>query len=246
MKISIITVCFNSDKTIENTILSMLEQTYENVEYIIIDGKSTDGTLNIIKKYENRIVSIISEKDNGLYDAMNKGVKLATGDIVGILNSDDTFFNNEVLKNIANFHINNNIDASVGDIVQHRNGRIIRKYQSKSWVPEKLKIGFMPPHPSVFFKKELFEKAGYYRLDFIVGADYELITRFFLKNNFNYKYSGITTTSMARGGVSSSGIKSYLLISKEIIKLLKMNNISFSRYKIYFRIVWKIKELFNL
>ena len=246
MKVSIITVCFNSEKTIEKTILSVLGQSYGNVEYIIIDGKSTDGTLSIIKKYNKDISTLVSESDKGLYDAMNKGIKMATGDIIGILNSDDVFYNKEVLSEIASFHQNNDLDASIGNIVQHKNGKIVRIYNSRKWRPEKLKIGFMPPHPSVFFKRELFEKFGFYRLDFISGADYELITRFFLKNNLEYKYSGIITTSMAVGGISSSGFKSYMLISSEIIRLLKMNEISFSSYKIHFRIFWKIKGLLNL
>lgn len=244
MKISIITVSFNSAKTIEKTILSVLEQTHDNIEYIIVDGNSTDDTVHIVKKYIKKIARIIIEADLGLYDAMNKGIRLATGDIIGILNSDDTFYDKYVLENIANFHKNHQIDASFGNIVQHKNGKIIRKYQSKNWTPDKLKIGFMPPHPSIFFKRELFEKLGYYRLDFISAADFELITRFFLKNKIKYKYSGITTTSMARGGISSSGLKSYTLISKEIIRVLKMNNIFFSALKIHFRIIWKIKELF--
>lgn len=246
IKISIITVSFNSAKTIEKTIQSVLDQTYDNVEYIIIDGNSNDDTVTIIKKYENNITKVISETDQGLYDAMNKGIKLASGDIIGILNSDDTFYNNDVLTDIANFHSKNNIDASIGNIVQHKNGKIVRVYNSNNWKPEKLKVGFMPPHPSIFFKKELFEKFGYYRLDFISGADYELVTRFFLKNNLTYKYSEITTTSMSTGGISSSGFKSYRLISSEIIRLLKMNELSFSSFKIHFRIVWKIKGLFNL
>lgn len=246
MKISIITVCFNSAKTIEKTILSILEQTYDNIEYILIDGGSTDGTVEIIQSYKSRISGFISEPDKGLYDAMNKGIKLATGDTIGILNSDDLFYNNSVIQDIVNFHSKNDIDASIGNIVQHKNGKIVRKYNSINWKPEKLKIGFMPPHPSIFFKRELFEKFGYYKLDFISGADYELITRFFLKNNLTYKYSGITTTSMAMGGISSSGFKSYMLISSEIIRLLKMNDLTFSSIKIHFRIIWKLKGLLNL
>lgn len=246
MKISIITVCFNSAKTIEATILSVLKQTYDNIEYIIIDGNSSDDTVSIIRKYEKRITHFISESDKGLYDAMNKGVKLATGDFIGVLNSDDIFYNNTVIQDIVNFHSENDIDASVGNVVQVKDGKIARTYKSSNWKPEKLKVGFMPPHPSIFFKRELFEKYGYYRLDFISAADYELVTRFFLKNKLTYKYSGITTTSMEMGGISSSGFKSYRLISSEIIRLLKINNLSFSSFKIYLRIVWKIKSLFNL
>ncbi|TPG40098.1 glycosyltransferase family 2 protein [Flavobacterium pectinovorum] len=241
MKISIITVCYNSAATIEKTILSVAEQTNKNVEYIIVDGNSTDSTLEIIKKHESKITKWISEPDKGLYDAMNKGIEMATGDLIGILNSDDVFNNESVLEEIANFHQKNDTHASVGNISQHKeNGKIVRLYSSKFWSPEKLKIGFMPPHPSIFFKKELFNKFGNYELGFKIGADYELITRFFLKNNISWKYSGITTTAMLVGGLSSSGSASYSLITKEIQKALSMNNIQFSPLKIKGRFLWKI------
>ena len=241
MKISIITVSFNSISTIEKTILSVYSQTYSNLEYIIVDGNSNDGTLDVLKKHKNKVNKCISEPDKGLYDAMNKGIKLATGDLVGILNSDDTFNSNTVIEEIANFHISNNIDASVGNIIQHKiSGKVVRLYSSKYWDPEKLKIGFMPPHPSIFFKKELFDKFGNYDLGFKIGADYELVTRFFFKNRITWKYSGITTTAMLVGGVSSSGASSYKLITKEIQKALSMNGVSFSPFNIKMRFLWKI------
>jgi glycosyltransferase involved in cell wall biosynthesis len=241
MKISIITVCYNSANTIEKTILSVANQTYKNIEYIIVDGNSKDSTIEIIKRNEDKISKWISEPDKGLYEAMNKGIKMATGDIVGILNSDDTFNSNTVVEEIVDFHKRNNIEASVGNIIQHKeNGKIVRLYSSKKWNPEKLKIGFMPPHPSIFFKRELFEKYGNYFLGFKIGADYELITRFFLKNKIIWKYSGITTTSMLVGGLSSSGAQSYKLITKEIQKALAMNGIPFSPFKIKMRFFWKI------
>ncbi len=241
MKITIITVCYNSAKTIEKTILSVANQTYKNIEYIIIDGNSKDATVSIIERHNNSISNWISESDKGLYDAMNKGIEMATGDLIGILNSDDVFNNDLVLEEIANFHQKNNIDASVGNILQHKeNGKIVRLYSSRFWSPDKLKIGFMPPHPSIFFKKELFEKFGNYELGFKIGADYELITRFFLKNRISWKYSEITTTAMLVGGLSSSGAVSYSLITKEIQKALKMNNIKFSPIKIKGRFLWKI------
>jgi glycosyltransferase involved in cell wall biosynthesis len=241
MKISIITVCYNSATTIEKTILSVTNQTYKNIEYIIVDGNSKDSTIEIIKRNEDKISKWISEPDKGLYEAMNKGIKMATGDIVGILNSDDTFNSNTVVEEIVDFHKRNNIEASVGNIIQHKeNGKIVRLYSSKKWNPEKLKIGFMPPHPSIFFKRELFEKYGNYFLGFKIGADYELITRFFLKNKIIWKYSGITTTSMLVGGLSSSGAQSYKLITKEIQKALALNGIPFSPFKIKMRFFWKI------
>lgn len=241
MKISIITVCFNSSKTIEKTFKSIKEQSYENIEYIVIDGGSNDSTLNIIRDYKEIIDCHISEPDMGLYDAMNKGISLSTGDIVGILNSDDVFHNNKVIENIAKFHNKNNIDASVGNIIQFNElGKTVRKYSANNWSPEKLKIGFMPPHPSVFLKRGLFEKYGKYHLDFVSGADYELMVRFFLKHDISWKFSNITTTAMLRGGISSSGFGSYQLISKEIAKALTRNTISFSYMKVKLRAFWKL------
>lgn len=241
MKISIITVCYNSYSTIEKTILSVASQTYKNIEYIIVDGNSKDNTIDIIKKHENNVTNWISEPDKGLYDAMNKGIGMATGDIVGILNSDDTFHSNTVIEEVVNYHKKNDIGASVGNIVQHKeNGKIVRLYSSKYWNPEKLTIGFMPPHPSIFFKRELFDKYGNYDLGFKIGADYELITRFFLKNKISWNYSGITTTAMLVGGLSSSGSSSYRLITKEIQKALQMNGIVFSPIKIKLRFIWKL------
>ncbi|MFB0926181.1 MAG: glycosyltransferase family 2 protein [Vicingaceae bacterium] len=246
MKISIITVCFNSVATIEKTIKSVLSQTYENIEYIIVDGSSKDGTLEIIKKYENKITKWNTEPDKGLYDAMNKGIHLSLGDLVGILNSDDIFTDVFVLENIAKFHQENDIDISVGNITQfNKVGKPVRKYSSKNWTPENLKIGFMPPHPSIFFKRKLFEKYGNYHLDFISGADYELIVRFFIKHQISWKYSDITTTAMLTGGISSSGVSSYLLISKEILRALSINNIIINPLKIHLRGFWKLLGFIN-
>ena len=246
MKISIITVCYNSAETIEKTFQSLKSQSYQNIEYIVIDGKSTDSTLNIINQYKKVITKYISEPDKGLYDAMNKGIALSSGDLIGILNSDDIFTNKNVIENIVKFHKNNNIDASLGNIVQFaKGGKIIRKYSAKNWKPEKLKIGFMPPHPSIFFKRELFQKYGNYHLDFISGADYELIIRFFLKHNISWKFSDITTTAMLIGGISSSGISSYLLISREIISALLRNDIKINSLKIYLRGFWKLLGFVN-
>jgi glycosyltransferase involved in cell wall biosynthesis len=241
MKISIITVCYNSEKTIEKTFQSVAAQTYKNVEYIVVDGGSKDTTLDIVEKYQELVSKSVSEPDKGLYDAMNKGIKMATGDLVGILNSDDIFTDDHVLENVANFHLQNTIDASVGNIIQfNEEGKTVRKYSAKNWNPEKLKIGFMPAHPAIFFKRELFDQFGDYQLDFTIGADYELITRFFLKHKISWKFSNITTTSMLIGGLSSSGVSSYQLISKEIKKALTRNSIKFSYLKVQLRGFWKI------
>jgi glycosyltransferase involved in cell wall biosynthesis len=245
VKVSIITVCYNSEATLESTILSVANQTYYNIEYIVIDGYSKDDSINIIRRNKKVVAKWISEPDKGLYDAMNKGIRLATGDLIGIINSDDTYHSNTVIEEIVGFHSQNEIDASFGDIIQHDvHGKLVRTYSSKFWNPEKLRIGFMPPHPSVFFKKELFDNYGNYSLEFKIGADYELITRFFLRNNITWGYNGVVTTSMLVGGLSSSGLSSYRLITSEICKALTMNHIKFSPFRIKMRIFWKIWEIF--
>ena len=163
MKVSIITVCFNSSKTLEKTIQSVAKQTYNNIEYIIVDGKSTDQTVEIIRKYEGVVSRWVSECDNGLYDAINKGITRATGDLIGILNSDDILYSDSTIAEVVNFHLRNDIEASVGNIIQ-RNvmGNNVRFYSSKYWSPNKLIFGFMPPHPSIFISRFVFGKYGMY------------------------------------------------------------------------------------
>lgn len=240
MKISIITVCYNSSATIEETLQSVQSQTYQEIEYIIIDGNSKDNTLEIVNQYKDIVSILVSESDKGLYDAMNKGIALATGDYIGILNSDDTFYESDTIEKVVNFLKENPVDACIGDIVQHKNRKIIRKYSSKDWKPEKLKIGFMPPHPSIFFKKSLFKKFGVYTLGYKIAADYELIIRFFLKHKITYKYSNIITTSMAVGGESSSGYVSYKKITEEVGKAFTDNQITYSPFKVKYRFIWKL------
>lgn len=241
MKISILTVCWNASNTIEATIKSVQAQDYANIEYIIVDGNSKDGTVDILKKYSDVITKWISEPDKGLYDAMNKGIQMATGEYIGIVNADDTLADPMVISRIAKFLYTNKVNASIGDIVQHNEeGKIVRHYSAKNWTPDKLEIGFMPAHPAIFFKKELFDKFGYYALDFKIGADYELITRFFLKNRITWSYTGITTHRMLVGGVSSSGWKSYNKVSEEIMKALDMNKVAYSPLRIKSRAIWKV------
>lgn len=246
MKITIITVCYNSDKTIQKTFDSVRIQNYGDIEYVVIDGGSKDGTVDLIKKNEDIIAYWVSEKDKGLYDAINKGISKATGNYIGILNSDDTFYDENTVKDVAKFIISKpGLDMYLGDIIQHNLSRTLRKYSSAKWKPQCLKKGFMPPHPSVYIKSDLFAKYGNYKLDYIIAADYELFVRYFLKYNLSYAYTGITTTAMLIGGVSSSGIKSYNIITREISKAFLDNRISFSPLRVRTRFVKKILDYFN-
>jgi glycosyltransferase involved in cell wall biosynthesis len=244
VKLSLITVSYNSELTIRDTLESVKNQSNRDLEYIVIDGGSTDGTIEILKDYSDIIDKIVSEPDKGIYDAMNKGIEIATGDIVGILNSDDTFYSNTVINEVISFHKKNKIQASIGNISQYtKSGKLIRLYCSNSWVVKDLKFGFMPAHPSIFFEKELFNIFGNYSLDYKIAADYELIVRFFLKQKIIWKYSNIHTTKMLIGGASSNGIVSYLNITREIIKALNDNGVRFFKVTILFRLISKLNQV---
>lgn len=243
MTISVITVSFNSSATIQKTFDSVRSQSFKNIEYIVIDGHSSDGTVDIIKSNSDIIDHWVSEKDRGLYDAINKGIQLATGDYIAILNSDDTFYTDHTLADMAAF-IERNSDppAVLGDIVQHNGKKTVRRYSAAKWKPADLKNGFMPPHPAVFIKKEIYDRLGTYRLGYRIGADYELLIRFFLKNKVGYRYSGIVTTSMLTGGASSSGLRSYNIITKEIGQAFAQNGMAYSHFRVYTRIFSKVWE----
>ncbi len=244
MKVTIITVCYNSRETIGSAFDSVRSQTYRDIEYIVVDGESVDGTQTVINENRDIITTCIIEKDDGLYDAMNKAIKLSTGSIIGILNSDDVFFSETTVEEIVEFHSRSMIDASIGNVlICNRRGNIVRFYSSDSWKPECLRFGFMPPHPSIFFRRELFELYGLYELGFTIGADYELITRFFQVARINWSSSGIITTRMLVGGKSSSGIRSYFTISREIHKALKMNGVRHSYLRLSLRFIWKFRSL---
>jgi glycosyltransferase involved in cell wall biosynthesis len=175
---------------------------------------------------------------------MNKGIAHSTGDLIGILNSDDIFYSCQVLEKIANFHLNHSVDASIGDIVQLRkNGKVFRTYSSATWTVDKLRYGYMPPHPSIFVKREIFKRFGVYSLDFEIASDFELLVRLFYVNKISWKYSNLITTSMQLGGLSSSGFVSYKIITAEMRKALLNNRVRFSSFFIYLRFLGKIQEL---
>lgn len=243
MKVSIITVSFNSSNTIKKTFESVKNQNYNDIELIVVDGGSKDSTIAIIEEYKFCIDKFISEPDHGIYDAMNKGILMSTGDLIGILNSDDYLSNDSVITEVVKYHKNSIIDISVGNIIQFKNSNFKRAYSSKKWSPKSLKFGFMPPHPSMFVKKNVYEKYGLYKLNYKIAADYEIMIRFFLKNNVSWGYSGVTTTKMLIGGISSSGLKSYKQITKDILQGFSENDIKFCRISVYLRFIYKFIEI---
>lgn len=232
MKISVVTVTFNSDKTIRDTIESVLKQVYSDYEYLVIDGGSKDKTVDIIKEYEPKFggrMKWISEKDKGMYDGINKGIRMATGDVVGIINSDDFYHRTDIFDIINKiFEEDKNIQAIYGDVrfVHPENlEKTVRYYSCKHWKPWRFRFGFMPAHPTFFTYKENFEKYGYYQYDYHIAADYELLIRHLYTNCVPAKYVPLDFMKMRTGGRSTNGWKANVLLNKEIVRACKENGI---------------------
>lgn len=246
MKITIITVVFNGADTIKDTIESVLNQTYENIEYIIIDGKSSDGTMDIVNKYKDKVSKIISEPDEGLYAAINKGINISSGDIIGLLHSDDFYTDNTVLEIVAKQFDQSKADTVFADLVYVRGdnlAKVIRYYSAKNFEPKKLKYGLMPPHPTFFVKKSIYETYGLYEMNYQIAADYEMFIRLLYKNNVSYSYIHKAIIKMRVGGLSSGGIRNKILINKEAIRAMRKNNIQSNHFLILRKYPVKIIEI---
>ncbi len=244
MKISIITVCFNSEETIRDTLESVIGQSYSNVEYIVVDGASNDSTLEIISEYSEKISQFVSEPDEGIYDAMNKGICMASGDYVGILNSDDIFSNKNSIKTLVDFiKLNNEADVFFGDLViVERNNleKVLRSYSSKGFEKWKIRFGFMCPHPTFYVRRDLFGKLGCYKVDYRVSADFELMARFFCAG-VKFKRFSLVLVKMRYGGISNNGLLGRVYQNFEIVRACKENgiytNILFVCLKIPFKLL---------
>ncbi|WP_440915376.1 glycosyltransferase family 2 protein [Candidatus Pelagibacter sp.] len=248
MKVTIITVCYNSEKTIEKTIKSVLSQNYKDYEYIIIDGGSTDNTINIVNKYKKKIDIFKSEKDRGIYDAINKGINHSTGSIISILHSDDVFCDKLTInKVISNFKSNQKIDCLIGNtvITKKNSKKKLRKYNAnffKNWM---LYLGFSPPHPSTFFKQKIYKKYGLYNNKYTIAGDFEFFVRVFLKKKLSFKIINENFVLMKTGGKSSNSFRSNLIASKEIIKSFKDNNLYTNWFLVSLRFPLKLFQYIN-
>jgi len=246
MKISIITVVWNNVMTIKDAIDSVLSQTYENIEYIVIDGASTDGTTDVVKSYGDKITTFISEPDKGLYDAMNKGIGLATGDIVGILNSDDFYIDENVIQNVVQVFNEKKVDSMFADLLFVKPDNLektIRYYDSSKFSLAKFAYGWMPAHPTFFVKKEIYDTYGLYKTDYKIASDYELLIRFLSHYKVSYYYLQLPIIKMRIGGVSTSGIKSNYILNKEIIRACRENGIYTNWIKVLSKYPSKIMGL---
>jgi len=229
MKISVITATYNSGTTLRDTFDSVLSQTFKDIEYIVIDGKSKDNTIEIIKEYEpkfNGRMYWISELDKGIYDAMNKGIAIATGDVIGILNSDDFYSNKDILKIVAEKV--NDVDAVYGDIHYVNDDdltKCVRYYSSKKFRRWKMRLGFMPAHPSFYCRRSVYSRYGLFDTDFKVAADFEQLLRLIFINKIHIKYIPLDFVTMRMGGASSSGLKSHRQIIRDHMLAYKKNGI---------------------
>lgn len=238
---------YNAEKTIAQAIESVINQTYTNIEYIVVDGKSSDNTPAIIQTYSKQISHYLSEPDKGLYDAMNKGVALATGDIVGILNADDFLADNTVIEKIANLFIQNpEIDAVSTDVAIYKGeyfSKAWRYYAAKSFRKWQFLLGIQPAHPGFYVKREFYLKHGNYRTDFRIAADFDLLLRFIYIHSCKVLYMPILCVKMRDGGISSKDFKSKVKMNKEIQKSLSDNKLPAFSFFIWLKYLIKIWQL---
>jgi len=244
MKVSVITVCFNSEATIEDTLRSMQAQTHGNIEYIIIDGSSTDKTLQIIERYKHITAKVISEPDKGIFDAMNKGIGLATGDIIGILNSDDFYKSADALSKVVNAFASG-VSAVYGDIEyvkKNETKKVVRYWRSGIFSKIKMKYGWMPPHPAFFVRADVYKKYGTFNTQLRVSADYELMLRVLYKQKIKVAYLNKTLVCMRIGGNSNNSIKSRLKANNEDKLAWKINNLDYSFFTTILKPIRKIPQ----
>ncbi len=249
MKISIITATFNSSESLKSCIDSVVMQDYSSIEYIIIDGKSSDSTTEIVKNYQATYsyIKMVSENDSGIYDALNKGLALATGDVIGFLHSDDLFPSNTIISELATKINDNNLDGIYGDlqyVTKENTNKIIRIWKSCDFRPELLKKGWMPAHPTLIIKKQVYLKHGFFNKSYKISADYDFMLRIFKDSNLKFGYLPKVVTKMRVGGVSNRSIKNIIKKTKEDYRAVRSNNIG-GCFTILQKNTSKIKQFFT-
>jgi len=240
----VITVCYNSESTIEKCLQSVISQDYNNIEHIIVDGNSSDKTLEIISSFRIKSHKIISENDNGIYDAMNKGIKMASGDIIGMLNSDDFFYSCSSIKYIVEeFKKDNTFDCVYGNLVYLNNkNKIYRNWISQNFNKGLFQKSWTPAHPTFYCRKKVYDELQPYKLNYIIAADVEFMLRVLEVNNYKSSYINKYLVSMKLGGISNEGLKSTILITKEMHRAFKENKLKFSLIKY---IIFKFLKLYQ-
>lgn len=247
-KISVVTVCFNSQATIADTIQSVLGQDFPDIEYIIVDGGSNDGTLGIINENFHGIALLISEPDGGIYDAMNKGIKAATGDAICMLNSDDVYTSKSAVRKMAEQMSQQGTDTVFADLVyvdKHDMSQIVRHYSSKKFKPSQLKYGWMPAHPTFLCRRRVYQKWGGYSLDFRIASDFEMMVRLFHRARVSYAYLPDVLVKMRVGGISTSGLRNSWALNREILRACRSHGLRTNSFLLLLKIPAKLFETFR-
>jgi glycosyltransferase involved in cell wall biosynthesis len=246
MKVSIITVSYNSSHTIRDTIESVLAQDYHDIEYIIVDGQSTDGTQEVVKSYGSRISKFISEKDHGLYDAMNKGIAMATGSIIGIINSDDIYASPGLISRIVAVFVQKGVDVVYGDLYYFKTGspdRSIRYYEGGVFSMKRVSYGLMPPHPTFFIKKELYQKFGKFDTQYTLSSDFDIILRFLGVHKASFEYIPEVLVKMRTGGKSTSSLKRTWIMNQEDLRSCRKHGVRTNMFKFYLKYFFKAIDI---
>ncbi len=245
--VTVITVCYNSANTLEQALKSVTIQDCPNVEHIVIDGGSTDDTLAILERYKNHLAYVVSEPDKGIYDAMNKGLDRATGDVVCFLNADDQYASSHVLSRVVKQMQAHQLDALLGDVAFfHATDptRMVRRYRSDRFTPERLAWGWMPAHPALFLDKSVVQRVGRFKADFRIAGDFDYIARAFYGQYLRYQHLPEVLVHMQTGGASTAGWRSKVLLNQEVLRSCRENGISTNLFKVLSKYPMKLLELF--
>lgn len=246
MKISVVTVCFNAVNTIAAALQSVAAQTHPDVEHIVIDGGSNDGTLERIAEHGKHLAYFVSEPDRGIYDAMNKGLAKANGDIICFLNADDHYASPHILSHVARHMAEGALDAVIGDVAFFRPGqpeRIVRRFRSGRFRPGRFAWGWMPAHPGLFLRREVVERVGKFKIDYKIAGDFEFIVRAFHGHSLRYRHLPEIMVNMQTGGTSTAGLRSTILLNKEVLRACRENGIKTNWMKILSKYPQKLTEL---
>ena len=246
MKISVITACYNSAATLERALVSVAEQNHASIEHIVIDGGSTDGTGEILARHRPNLSQVVSEPDGGIYDAMNKGLDRASGDIICFLNADDYYAARNVLSGVAQFMQAHSLDALMGDVEffdEANPHRVVRRYRSDRFSPAKLAWGWMPAHPALFFHRSVIERVGRFKTHYKIAGDYEYVVRAFHGHSLRYQHIPEALVRMQTGGASASGWRSTILLNQEVLRACRENGLRTNALKILSKYPAKVFEL---
>jgi glycosyltransferase involved in cell wall biosynthesis len=245
MKVTVVTVCYNAAATIADTLESVAMQRHADVENIVIDGASRDDTLKIVERYAGRLTRVCSEPDRGVYDAMNKGLALASGEVIGFLNADDIYAGPDVLSRVAGIMDEGRLDALFGDVEFFRPeepARTVRRYRSTQFSPDRIAFGWMPAHPALFLHRRVYERYGHFRSDYRIAGDFEYCARIFRDDTLAYRSLPETLVRMRMGGISTSGWRNTILLNREVLRACRENGIDTNMLKILSKYPAKVLE----